>query len=94
MAVESVKLIYPSEYEQVKKIIREVEAKLFSVKRETKKVAMEIQIIKNLVKNPDDAERLMNLREVCVSEYHILNVDIKLVLFSTSNYFRNFFRIC
>lgn len=71
MAVESVKLAYPSETEQLKEIIREVEAKLFSLKRETKKTAMILQIDKHLFKHPECSENLIHLRNVSFSEFSI-----------------------
>lgn len=72
MAIESVKSVYPSEAEQLKKIIREVEAKLLSVKRQTKNVAMEIQINKYMVKNFGDFENLLNELNVSVANLQLI----------------------
>lgn len=64
MAIEAVKSTYPSEAEQLKEIIREVEAKIFSLKRETKRVAMHIEIDKNIIKSDRYYENLIRAREV------------------------------
>lgn len=69
MAVDSIKSDYPSESKPLMGIIRDVEAKMFSAKRETKKIAMHFEINRKLFKHPENAEYLIHLRNVSALDY-------------------------
>lgn len=67
LAIESVKSAHPSEAEQLKTIILDVEAKILSLKRETKRVAMLLDLYKASVKGNGSQESLARARQMSIS---------------------------